>query len=264
MAEHPQPELGAVLRREAERHVPDRDAMLTRIVQTRSRPARHRGAWTLRPVAAAASVVATLVVGFTGIKLVGDRPETDRTPSATEGTPSPPSSPSPASSPSPSASSKPPRGGSGSDGGGSEPERPAAGTTAPAWQPVNGFLSSTAVLDSHSVGTWAQGNVTLASTETITALEVVINVVKTEGVKDAGKWTSIPAEMIGATVTEEKDRLVYRFSLKDGGTLTPGSYVFAVQYLRAEGDRDASADSYGALAKADGKQIPVTGTFPRK
>ncbi|MDI6101907.1 hypothetical protein QLQ12_25130 [Actinoplanes sp. NEAU-A12] len=262
MAEHLHPDLGAVLRQEAEQHVPDRDAMLTRIVQSRSRPARSRWALSLRPVAAAASVVATLVAGFTGIRLIGDQPEQDRTPAATEGSPSP--APAPSSSPSagnfPSAASKTPR-----NDKTREPEPPAAVTTgaSPNWQPVNGFLRSSAVVDSHSIGTWAQGNLTLTSTETITALEVVVNVVKTEGVKDAGKWTTVSPAMMEATVTEEKDRLVYRFRLKDG-TLAAGSYIFAVQYLHAEGDRAAGADTYGALATAGGKQVPVTGVFPPK
>ena len=266
MAEHPQPDLGSVLRREAERHVPDRDAMLTRIVRTRSQPARSRWALSLRPVAAAASVVATLVVGFAGIKLIGDRPEQDRTPTATEGSPSAtPGTPTPPPAPSSAPASRQPRGGSGNQGGGEAPERPANATTGatPSWQPSNGFLTSTAVVDSHSISTWAQGNVTLTSTEAITALEVVINVAKTEGVKDAGRWTTIPEAMVDAAVTEEKDRLVYRFSLKNG-TLAAGSYVFAVQYLHADGARDASVDNYGALATAGGKQVPVTGAFPPK
>ncbi|WP_229073114.1 hypothetical protein [Actinoplanes sp. DH11] len=73
MAEHP--DLGRVLRREAERHVPDRDAIRTRVARRRGEPARSRWAFlALRPVAAAASVVATLVVGVAGVRLIGDRP----------------------------------------------------------------------------------------------------------------------------------------------------------------------------------------------
>jgi hypothetical protein len=262
MAEHLQPDLGTVLRHEAERHLADRDAMLTRIVQRRSEPARGRWALTLRPVAAAASVVATLVAGFAGIRLVGDQPEPERSPAATEGssapTPSAHAEPSPSPSPSPSKAGTPPRGKG--DGG---PKKPGPGGTAvtPDWQPVNGFLSSVAVVDGHSVGTWAQGNITLTTTEPITALEVVINVTKTKGVKDAGKWSTVPETMITSTVTDEKNLLVYRFSLKQG-TLAPGSYVFAAQYVHADGDRDAASDSYGALATAGAKQVTVTGAFP--
>ncbi|GIE29096.1 hypothetical protein Ait01nite_021410 [Actinoplanes italicus] len=259
MAERPQPDLGSVLRHEAERHVADRDAMLTRIVQRRSEPARGRWTLTLRPVAAAASVVATLVAGFAGIRLVGDRPEPERTPAATEGSSA--STPSATATPSPSGRTPLDKG----DGGVRKPDPPAPGNTAvtPGWQPVNGFLSSVAVVDGHSVGTWAQGNVTLTASETISALEVVINVAKSAGVKDAGRWSTVPETMITSTVTEEKNRLVYRFSLKQG-TLAPGSYVFAAQYQHAAGERDPATDTYGALATAGTRRVTVTGAFPAR
>jgi hypothetical protein len=64
-------------------------------------------------------------------------------------------------------------------------------------------------------------------------------------------------------VTDEKNRLVYRFSLKQG-TLAPGSYVFAAQYVHAEGARDVASDAYGALATAGTKQVTVTGAFPAR
>jgi hypothetical protein len=259
MAERPQSDLGSVLRHEAERHLPDRDVMLTRIVQRRAEPATGRWPLSLRPVAAAASVVATLVVGFAGIRLAGDRPEQDRTPAATEGSAAP--SPS-ATPPSPPARSKAPQREEPANQGPAEKPPPPPPVT-PTWQPVDGFLSSAAVVDAHSVGTWAQGNVTLTTGETVTALEVVINVAKTPGVEDAGRWTTVPAEMITVVVAEEKDRLVYRFTLKQG-VLAPGSYVFAVQYTHAAGDRDPAADTYGALATAGAKQAIVTGTFPAR
>ena len=275
MAERPRPDLASVLRREADRHVPDRTAMLNRIAQRRAEPAR-RWSLTLRPVAAAASVVATLVVGFTGIRLLGDRAEPDRTPAATEGSPSPGVSGAP--SPSASASSRAPKQkpGAGSDGAGSDSgssdsgsgpgSRETGGATpssagpGPSWTPAAGFLSSAAVVDSHSISTWAQGNVTLTATRTITALDLVIAVAKTEGVRDAGKWTTIPADMVTTAVTEEKDRLVYRFTLKQGA-LAPGDYVFAVQYAHADGNRNPGGDTYGAVATADGSRAVVTGAF---
>jgi hypothetical protein len=255
MAEHPPSDLGSVLRHEAERHLPDRDVMLTRIVRRRTEPAAGRWAPSLRPVAAAASVVATLVAGFAGIRAAGDRPEHDRAPAATEGSTSPSTSPS-----SPARSKAPPR----EDPGHREPVEkppPRPANTSPSMRPVDGFLSSAAVIDGHSAGTWAQGNVTLTTTETITALDVVINVAKTAGVEDAGKWTTIPADLITMTVTEEKSRFVYRFTLRQG-TLAPGSYVFAVQYTHADGERDPAHDTYGALATAGAERAGVTGAFP--
>lgn len=256
MAEHSRPDLGSMLRHEAERHLPDRDAMLTRIVQRRSQPARGRWAG-LRPVAAAASVVATLVVGFTGIRLLGDGPEPDPAPAATTG---------PSPSPSVSASSRTPKaepdgkaGDEADDKPGGEPKEPRKERER-IRQPADAFLGSSAVLDPHSNSTWAQGNVTLTTTATITALDMEVNVARTAGVADAGKWSSVPADMITTVVTEEKDRLVYRFTLKQG-TLAPGEYVFAVQYTHAVGPRDPGADMYGVVATAGGEEAVVSGAF---
>jgi hypothetical protein len=256
MAER-QPDLGTVLRREAERHLPDRDAMLSRIVQRRAEP-RSRWAFTaLRPVAAAASVVATLVVGFAGIKLAGDRTGGD-TPAATESSaPVAPATTAPSAAPSAAAPSAPHAAKS------SRPGRttPTGGPNTPAFRPAAGFLTSAAVVDGHSNATWSQGNLTVHTTKEVTALDLVISVVRTEGVKDAGRWSTVPAEMIAMTATEEKDVLLYRFTLNPGRTLAPGDYVFAVQYQHAAGPRDAAGDTYGAVASAGPSTAEITGTF---
>lgn len=258
MAEHP--DLGRVLRQEAERHVPDRDAILTRVVRRRGeRPGNRLALLALRPVAAAASVVATLVVGFAGIKLIGDRTPAEQLPAATGS--SAPGSPSPEPSAARSADPTPARPAPRTTA--NRPQRPpaATGTTAdPAWTPVSGYLSSAAVIDPHSNDTWAQGNLGLTTTEPITELDVVVSVVRTDGVANAGQWTSIPTEMVTMTVTEEKDALLYRFTLRDGGTLQPGDYTFAAQYFHAAGERDARADTYGAIATA-GEKVKVSGVF---
>ncbi|WP_328466007.1 hypothetical protein OHA21_45075 [Actinoplanes sp. NBC_00393] len=250
MAERPEPDLGAVLRQEAERHVPDRAAMLTRISEQRTATRSRWAFTTLRPVAAAASVVATLVVGFAGIRLAGDRGGGAEPPAAASVAPTP--SPTVAASAEPDKPTRP-----------SRTTRTGERSTAPGvhWQPSSGFLSSAAVLDSHSNDTWAQGNLTLTTTETITRLDVVISVARTEGVEDAGKWSSVPAEMITMVVDEEKDALVYRFTLHDGKTLAAGQYVFAAQYMHATGERDTGGDSYGAIAWAGDKKVEVTGQF---
>ncbi|MEU4560261.1 hypothetical protein AB0F72_17930 [Actinoplanes sp. NPDC023936] len=271
MAEHPDlrhpdlrhPDLGRVLRQEAERHVPDRDAILTRVVRRRGEPARGRWAFlALRPVAAAASVVATLVVGFAGIKLTGDRPD-GQVPAATgtSAPASPSAAPSPSSSVSPSPRDQPPATST------VRPHRPArtggtAGTpVTPKWTPAAGYLSSAAGIDPHSNDSWAQGNVVLTTTRTVTALDVVVSVVRTDGVTSAGQWSSVPKEMILMSVTEEKDALLYRFTLREGATLAPGGYTFAAQYLHAAGERDPSGDSYGAVAAAGDEKVEINGAF---
>ncbi|BAL86194.1 hypothetical protein AMIS_9740 [Actinoplanes missouriensis 431] len=270
MADHQDsrhPDLGRVLRQEADRHVPDRDAILTRVARRRGEPARGRWAFlALRPVAAAASVVATLVVGVAGVKLIGDRPSGE-VPAATGSSApaSPPVSPSPSSSMSPSASFSP-----------SEqppvtstvrPHRPSAtgGTAgtpaAPQWTPAAGYLSSAAVIDAHSNDNWAQGNLVLTTTETVTALDVVVSVARTDGVTSAGQWSSVPKEMLSMSVTEEKDALLYRFTLHEGATLAPGGYTFAAQYLHAAGRRDPGADIFGAIAAAGDRKVEINGAF---
>ncbi|MEV6349006.1 hypothetical protein [Actinoplanes sp. NPDC051851] len=280
MGERPQPDLGAVLRSEAERHLPDGDAMFARINRRRAvaPPGRRMtfgglfgaspggvlpGFTVLRPVMAAASVVATLVVGFTGIKLVTDRP--DRAPAANEGSASvAPSASAPASAePTPESTTKKPHRGGGTTGrqGGETTGTTGAPTSpTPSLQPTAGFLGSSGVLNEYSTDDWAQGDVTLNTTQAITVLEVAVRVVRTEGVVSTGSWSSIPAEMITIGVTEEKGTLLYRFTLKPGSTLAPGSYTFAVQYQHS-GAHDVTADVYGAAASAGEEKAEVTGAF---
>ena len=144
-----------------------------------------------------------------------------------------------------------------------QPPATADNPPAPKWTPVAGYLSSAAEVDSHSNATWAQGNLVLTTTETVTALDVLVSVVRTDVVSNAGQWSSIPAEMLTMTVTEEKDALLYRFTLHEGATLAPGAYTFAAQYLHATGERDQDADSYGAIATGgdDGKKVEISGAF---
>lgn len=249
MAERPGPDLGAVLRQEAERHVPDGAAMLTRIAQRR---AEKPGRWAftaLRPAAAAASVVATLVAGFAGIKLTGDRsgggdPPAAAAADAVSSAPTTPASRPPVEVTAPAA-------------------RPGRTTSTPTslWRPNAGFLRSRAVVDRHSNATWTQGNLTLTTAETVTKLDLVISVARTAGVKDAGRWTSVPTEMITMTVGEDEEMVVYRFTLNDGRTLAPGEYTFAAQYTHASGKRDPGGDTYGAIAWTDEKRAEVTGVF---
>ncbi len=235
-----------------------------------------------RPATAALSVVATLVAGFSGIRFLseGEVPEPFPVP-AVGGVPTSPGT-TPVPSPSlpdriPGESNRSGETGEseksiegGEDGGGREKELRGDGPPEadedgarrgePLWRPADGFLSSAAEIDQHSISTWGQSNVTLTTTAAITALDMVIEVGRAGGVAEAGQWTSIPAEMITATVTEEKERFVYRFTLKHG-TLAPGTYIFAAQYTHPEGPRNPGTDRYGAIATADGEEAVVTGAF---
>ncbi|MBU2666405.1 hypothetical protein KOI35_23145 [Actinoplanes bogorensis] len=91
-------------------------------------------------------------------------------------------------------------------------------------------LEAVGKLDPHSFASWSQQQVTLATRERITRLDVTIRIARGEGVADTGRWTSIPAEMVTTSVAVEPKALVYRFTLDPGGTLAPGSYVFAAQF----------------------------------
>ncbi len=256
-------DLGTVLRREAERHVPDGDAMFDRINRSRFAPEPVRAPRPfvrftgLRPVAAAASVVAVLVAGFTGIKLLtSDEPK--KAPAATTST----TSVAPTTSaPAPARTTTKPK--HTSDGGGtpSRPHSSGPSSSPPSFQPVSGFLSSSGVINSYSTETWAQSDVKVTTTQEITALDLAISVARTDGVRSTGSWSTIPGEMITLTVIEEKDALVYRFTLKPGGKLAAGDYVFAAQYEHVAGKRDPGADRYGAICSAGDRKAEVTGAF---
>jgi hypothetical protein len=71
----------------------------------------------------------------------------------------------------------------------------------------------------------------------------------------------VPAEDLVTTVEQQRDALVYTFTLKPGVRLAPGSYIFAVQYGHAVGGRDPSRDSYQAIATASGTRVEVYGGF---
>ncbi|GAA2859091.1 hypothetical protein Acy02nite_23100 [Actinoplanes cyaneus] len=263
-------DLGAVLRREAGRHVPDGDAMFDRINRRRFAPGpvtapRPVPLFTgLRPVAAAVSVVATLVAGFTGIRILS-REEPERAPAATTtATPAAtttvtPAASMPATSAPPPARSSPEPGHTGG-GTGSSP-RSAPASASPSFQPVSGFLRSRGAINAHSARTWAQSDVTITTTEEITALDLAISVARTDGVRSTGSWSTVPGEMITLTVTARKDVLIYRFTLEPGGRLAAGDYTFAGQYEHADGKRDAGADRYGAICWAGDRKAEVTGTF---
>jgi hypothetical protein len=124
-----------------------------------------------------------------------------------------------------------------------------------------GFLRSSGAIDAHSIDNWAQGNVTVVTSETLTALEVSVRIVATPDLSSTGAWSTVPADDLVTTVEQQPDALVYRFTLKPGIRLAPGSYVFAVQYGHAVGGRDPSRDTYHATATADGTRVEVGGGF---
>lgn len=187
--------LRGLLHEEAERHLPDADAIQARINRRRGSGRLTVTALRFGPAAAALAVAGVLVAGVTGIHLTS--------------------------------------------------RQPAAGTPAP-------FLSATATLNRYSIDDWSQSDLTITTTDTITALDVTIRVARTARVADTGHWTTVPVSLITTGVTSTDAELVYRFALNAGATLAPGSYTFAAQYNHATGTRSLAGDSYEATATATG------------
>ncbi|UQU62261.1 hypothetical protein COUCH_24880 [Couchioplanes caeruleus] len=238
MREPDERDLRVLLREEAERHRPDRDAMFERIVRGRAE-SRRTTLVRLRPLAAAAAV-GLVVVGVVGVRFAGggegdSAPAAAPAPSAVRATPSP--------SPSATATSAPPK---------------VSVSSKAAHRP--GFLTTDGEVDAHSNPNWTQGNVTLRTTRRLTALAVTVSVSRTDGVATTGQWSTLPNEMVTMSVAESDGRLVYRFVLKDGASVSPGQYVFAVQFNHAS-KRSPAADTYAVSATGGGRDAAARGGF---
>jgi hypothetical protein len=233
MREQDERDLRALLRDEAERHHPDRDAMLERIVRTRSE-SRSTLRNFLRPLAAAGAV-ALVAVGIVGVRIAGDQGEPDSTTPAVAPTRSVPSE---SKSPSPSRT---------------QSARPRIG-------PRDGFLSSQGQVNANPNPSWRENDLFLTNTRAITELDVTITVDRVDAPVHTGRFTTIPENMLTITVSEERDAIVYRFRLKEG-TLAPGRYTFAAQFNHRTGERPSAGDTYEVTARAGSADAEVAGHF---
>ncbi|MDF3145891.1 hypothetical protein PBV88_32810, partial [Streptomyces sp. T21Q-yed] len=125
----------------------------------------------------------------------------------------------------------------------------------------DGPLWSDGSVDPHSNDFWAQSNLTLKTSEQLTALTVQLEVAQTGGVTSTGAWRSLPEDDFTLTVEEKDGFLVYTWVLKEGHTVREGEWVFAGQYDHERGGRDAKDDSYAMTATAGGEQLSVAGDF---
>jgi hypothetical protein len=267
MRQHDERDLRAALREEADRHRPDRQAILDRIAQGRAAYTRRpvdRVYALLRPAAAALAVAVVLVLAVAGVRLGDREPKVDDAPVAAPSVAPATPAPTPASTPKPSAAvattaPRAPRTVTGTP----PPSSPA--TTTPSGSAPDtdrdGYLSSSALVDPHSNDGWSQGNVVLASTRTLTALDVTVEVALTPGVAETGRWTTVSNNLLTMTSSRTGKTLVYRFTLRQGATLAPGEYTFAVQFNHANGKRSAADDSYAAKVTGNGKDAKVSGGF---
>lgn len=252
MREHDERRLTALLREEADRHRPDRDAMLERITRTRDERRAASPFFRLRPLAAAAAV-AVLVLSIAGVRLFATDPVTPVDPDQVAAPSSPVSTPSgtPSRAPSASPSSPPSRT--------SSPASPTAPSSARGGD-SDRFVTSVGLRYPNDNPDWTQAESRLTFTDTVTALEVTISVVHSDGVSSTGQWSSVPSQMTALGVEERDGKLVYRFTLMDGANpLAPGEYRFAAQYNHARGVDPAV--TYQVRATASGSTAEVSGSF---
>jgi hypothetical protein len=260
-------ELRARLHDAAEAHEPNRERILARIERGMSEKTRPDHRATLPPVfgwfrvvTATAAVAGVLAVGGYAVasavkkdtpeQTVATSPAPSPTPDATSRAPVPPVNPAPhkpRQTPGPSGS----------------PQQPPATPRPPAakGEAADGPLWSDGTVDPHSNDFWAQSNLTLKTSEPLTALTVRLKVAQTGGVTSTGAWRSLPESDFTQTAVEQDGFLVYTWVLKEGRTVPKGEWVFAGQYDHERGGRDAQNDSYAMTATAGGEQLSVAGDF---
>ncbi|MER5731521.1 hypothetical protein ABT084_24850 [Streptomyces sp. NPDC002138] len=262
-------ELTGRLRAAAEAHQPDRARMLARVERGMSgAPARHReslGArsWTRAALASLGAVGILAVGGFAVAAIVQSPPARPEVPAA-PASPSAPSTSPGTSRPTPTAPAT---------GGPTAPDRPTpstpgptasgdAGSARPGGAHVqDGPLWSAGSLGANSNTYWAQSNVTLKTTQPLTALTIELRVTQTGGVQSTGSWRTLPAEDFAVTVQQGGDAVVYRWVLKPGRTVPAGQHVFAGQYNHAAGEREARHDGYRVDANGPQGARSVWGGF---
>lgn len=261
-------ELRARLHETAEAHEPDRARILARIERGMSEHSRpdHRATrppvwgWA-RVVSATAAVAGMLAVGGYAVasavkddtppqqQTVSVSPTPTPSPDATSRAPVPPLGRTPSTAPQPHNPSNTPA------------AKPSAPVLPPAAGEQDGPLWSDASVDPHSNDFWAQSNITLKTSEQLTALTVQLKVAQTGWVSDTGAWRSLPEQDFDLTVGEQNGFLVYTWTLKAGRTVPKGEWVFAGQYNHQRGGRDAKDDTYAITATAKGTQRAVGGDF---
>jgi hypothetical protein len=244
----------SALRAEAAAYQPDRAAILARIERGQasldparaSRIGHRRTAVRMAGVAMTVAAVLGLSVAVTWAA-VG----TDVLRGPSRGPMMAPAPASPGAVQRPTTASRAPSG--------THPPRSPASPSANAAQ--QGFLRSNGAIDPHSIDNWTQSNVTVVTSETVTALEVTVRIASSPNLASTGAWSTVLSEFLVTAIERQPDALVYRFTLKPGVTVAPGTYVFAVQYNHAVGGRDPSRDIYHAVATANGARAEVGGGF---
>nr|WSX48523.1 hypothetical protein OG409_05940 [Streptomyces sp. NBC_00974] len=258
-------ELTGRLRTAAEAHQPDRARILARVERGMSgAPDRHRESSGARPwprVALASLAAAGLLAGggFAVAAIVQSppaRPDVPATPAAPSApwtphaTPSAPTTGGPTAPDRPSSTSPSPEA-----SGGTSSARPGSAHV------QDGPLWSAGSLDASSNTYWAQSNMTLKTTQPLTAFTVELRITQTGGVQSTGNWRTLPADDFTVTVQHEGGSVVYRWILKPGRTVPAGQHVFAGQYNHAAGERETKHDGYRVDATGPRGAVSVWGGF---
>ncbi|MER5940709.1 hypothetical protein ABT121_25670 [Streptomyces sp. NPDC001928] len=263
-------ELRARLHEAAEAHEPDRERILARVERGMAEQTRpdHRATrppvygWA-RVVTATAAVAGVLAVGGYAVAsaVKEDRPQQTVATSPTPA-PSPDATSRAPVPPAPSADRTPERTPDSRETSEAPTRQPTATPEAPAAKGgQDGPLWSDGSVDPHSNDFWAQSNLTLRTSEQLTALTVRLKVAQTGSVTSTGAWRALPEDDFTLTVEEKDGFLVYTWVLKEGRTVRAGEWVFAGQYDHERGGRDAKDDSYAISATAGGEQLSVAGDF---
>ncbi|MEV7862223.1 hypothetical protein AB0O86_26215 [Streptomyces hirsutus] len=275
-------ELRARLHEAAGEHEPDRERILARVERGMAGPARPGRRATHPPVlgwirvaGTTAAVGGVLAVGgFAVASVVADEeppaqrqvavsPTSEPTPSpdATSRAPLPPAKPSADASKETGGPGSAPARTPGTETGTGTPTTKAPEAARQPGGVEDGPLWSDGSVDRHSNEFWAQSNITLKTTERLTALTVELRIAQTGGVSSTGAWRSLPEKDFSLTTGERDGFVVYTWTLRKGRTVAPGEWVFAGQYDHARGGRDARADTYIATAATGSEQLLVGGDF---
>ncbi|WP_245996651.1 hypothetical protein [Streptomyces armeniacus] len=250
--------LRARLRAEADAHRPDRARMLARVTREAEEPRARRGlarlahvrprfarfarlthvrppragarAW---PRVAGAVGAVLLVLGLGGTTAWWAQQGEDGTGGATAGPPPTVRTPSATGAPT----------------GGPDAER------------ADGPLRSDGSLDPGSNAYWSQTEVSLRTSERLSTLTVELRIAtKGKTLSSTGSWRTLPASGFDTFVAYAGGALVYRWTLKEGQTVPPGTHVFAGQYDHPGGERRGALDTYTAEGTAGGRELRVSGT----
>ncbi|MFG2002857.1 hypothetical protein ACGFNU_27215 [Spirillospora sp. NPDC048911] len=126
------------------------------------------------------------------------------------------------------------------------------------------ILAVTAAVDPQSSAYWAQHNVTLRVPQNLERLTVTIRIVRTEKVAAAGSWLSLPNDDFESSTQVSGNSLVYRWTLRAGRSVRPGTYTLAAQYNRGA-DHNPRQDTFTVSATAPAatgdRNQTVTGHF---